>query len=244
MKNRFNAKDEKAMMCRFHTQTAGSTRTAQQIDNNTVRTTLQATAAVLGGTQSLHTNSKDEALSLPTEESATLALRTQQIIAHESGISNVVDPLSGSYFIEKLTNQIEKDSYEIIDKIDELGGSILAIESNFQQNEIANSAFEYQKKIDDKEQYVIGVNKNIDDENINLEIQGIDEEAAKIQLSRLAKVKSKRDPKKVSDALKNIKLAAINNKNLLKPMISAVKEYVTLGEISDCLRSVFGEYTI
>ena len=244
MKNRFNAKDEKAMMCRFHTQTAGSTLTAQQIDNNTVRTTLQATAAVLGGTQSLHTNSKDEALSLPTEESATLALRTQQIIAHESGISNIVDPLSGSYFIENLTNQIEKDSYEIIDKIDELGGSILAIESNFQQNEIANSAFEYQKKIDDKEQYVIGVNKNIDDENINLEIQGIDEEAAKIQLSRLAKVKSKRDPKKVSDALKNIKLAAINNKNLLNPMISAVKEYVTLGEISDCLRSVFGEYTI
>ena len=134
--------------------------------------------------------------------------------------------------------------YEIIDKIDGLGGSILAIESNFQQNEIANSAFEYQKKIDDKEQYVIGVNKNIDDENINLEIQGIDKESAKIQLSRLAKVKSKRDPKKVSDALKNIKLAAINNKNLLNPMISAVKEYVTLGEISDCLRSVFGEYII
>ena len=181
---------------------------------------------------------------LTAEESATLALRTQQIIAHESGISNVVDPLSGSYFIENLTNQIEKDSYEIIDKIDELGGSILAIESNFQQNEIANSAFEYQKKIDDKEQYVIGVNKNIDDENINLEIQGIDKEAAKIQLSRLAKVKFKRDPKKVSNALKNIKLAAMNNKNLLNPMISAVKEYVTLGEISDCLRSVFGEYTI
>ena len=244
MRDRFNATDEKAMMCRFHTQTAGSTLTAQQIENNTVRTTLQATAAVLGGTQSLHTNSRDEALSLPTEESVTLALRTQQIIAHESGITNAIDPLSGSYYVEELTNTIEKQSYKIINKIDQLGGAISAIESNFQQSEIANSAFDYQKKIDNKEQYVIGVNKNVNNESINLDVQGIDKSAAKIQLSRLAKIKNEREPKKVKDALNDIQLAATNNNNLLIPIIVAVKEYATLGEISDCLRSVFGEYSI
>ena len=244
MKNRFNATDEKAMMCRFHTQTAGSTLTAQQIDNNTVRTTLQATAAVLGGTQSLHTNSRDEALSLPTEESATLALRTQQIIAHESGVANTIDPLSGSYFIEELTNKIQEKSYKLINKVDDLGGAISAIESNFQQSEIANSAFEYQKKIDNKEQFVIGVNKNIDEESIDLDIQEIDKSAAKIQLCRLEKIKNERDEQKVKNTLKDVQLAAINNINLLIPIITAVKEYATLGEISDCLRSVFGEYSI
>ena len=189
MKNRFNATDPKAMMCRFHTQTAGSTLTAQQIENNTVRTTLQATAAILGGTQSLHTNSRDEALSLPTEKSATLALRTQQIIAHESGITDIIDPLSGSYYIEELTNEIEEKSLLLIDKIDELGGAVSAIEMNYQQNEISNSAYEYQKKIDANKQLVIGVNKYVDDENIIPETQNIDDSSAKTQLDRLLKIK-------------------------------------------------------
>ena len=244
MKNRFNATDPKAMMCRFHTQTAGSTLTAQQIENNTVRTTLQATAAILGGTQSLHTNSRDEALSLPTKESAILALRTQQIIADESGIPDIVDPLSGSYYVEELTNRIEENSLSLIDKIDELGGAVSAIEMNYQQNEISNSAYEYQKNIDAKKQLVIGVNKYVDDENIIQETQNVDNSSAKNQLDRLLKVKSQRDSTRVELLLNNIEKAATKKNNLLPPIIEAVKEYVTLGEISNCLRSVFGEYTI
>ena len=244
MKNRFNATEEKAMMCRFHAQTAGSTLTAQQIENNTIRTTLQATAAVLGGTQSLHTNSRDEALSLPTKESATLALRTQQIIAHESGIPDTIDPLSGSYYIEDITSRIEKKSFLLIDKIDQLGGAISAIEKNFQQNEISESAFEYQKEIDNKEKFIIGVNKYIDNSSTDSKIQNIDKSDTKMQIDRLSKIKSNRDKDKIRSLISNIEDAAKTNKNLLPPIIEAVKEYVTLGEISDCLRLVFGEYSI
>ena len=159
MKNRFKAKNNKALLCRFHVQTAGASLQAQQIDNNIVRTTIQGLSAVLGGTQSLHTNSKDEALSLPTEEAAKLALRTQQVIAYESGVTDVVDPLAGSYYIENLTNEIEKKSLELIKQIDEIGGAIPAIENHIQDNKISNSAFEYQKKIEENKQIIVGTNK-------------------------------------------------------------------------------------
>ena len=177
MKERFNAKKNKSMICRFHTQTAGSTLAAQEIDNNVVRTTLQATAAVLGGTQSLHTNSRDEALALPNEDSALLALRTQQIIAFESGVADVVDPLAGSYFVEELTDTLEKESFKLIEKIDSLGGAVEAIEQNFQQTKIADSAYDFQKDIDAKEKIQVGVNKFITEKIPYNNIQKIDQKA-------------------------------------------------------------------
>ena len=242
MKERFSATEPKAMMCRFHTQTAGSTLQAQQIDNNVVRTTLQATAAVLGGTQSLHTNSRDEALSLPTEKSARLALRTQQIIAHESGIPSVADPLAGSHYIEDLTDKLEKDAAELIDKIDELGGSVPAIENEFQQNEIAKSAFDYQKAIDDGEKIIVGVNKFQSKEAEIQETLQIDQKAVQQQLDRLQSLKQNRDKQKVESSLKALNEAASNDKNLMLVIIDAVQSEATLGEISDTLRGVFGEY--
>ena len=242
MKERFNATDPKAMMCRFHTQTAGSTLQAQQIDNNVVRTTLQATAAILGGTQSLHTNALDEALALPTEKSAQLALRTQQIIAHETGIPDVIDPLAGSNFIEALTDELEIAATKLINKIDNLGGAVMAIEQEFQQNKIATSAYEYQKGIDKKEKIIVGVNKfdNHLDEQINT--QNINKEAIKEQLERLEKFKNNRNKKDVQDALINLKDVANSNTNIMPHIIYAIKSNVTLGEISDVLRNVFGEY--
>ena len=242
MKERFSATEPKAMMCRFHTQTAGSTLQAQQIDNNVVRTTLQATAAVLGGTQSLHTNSRDEALSLPTEKSARLALRTQQIIAHESGIPSVADPLAGSHYIEDLTDELEKEAAELIDKIDELGGAVPAIENEFQQNEIAKSAFDYQKAIDDGEKIIVGVNKFQSKEAEIQETLQIDQKAVQQQLDRLQSVKQNRDNQKVESSLKALYDTASNDENLMPVIIDAVQSKATLGEISDTLRGVFGEY--
>ena len=242
MKNRFNATDEKAMMCRFHTQTAGSTLQAQQIDNNIVRTSFQALAAVLGGTQSLHTNAKDEALALPTEESAQLALRTQQIIAHETGIPDVSDPLAGSKYIEELTNEIEQSAMVLIDKIDSLGGAVSAIEQEFQQNEIASSAFDFQKAIDNKEQILVGVNKYLSDKVDNIEIQKIDDLEISKQLNRLKQFKKERNTKLVNNSLLLLKEVALSDTNIMPSIIDCIKNDATLGEISDVLRKVFGEY--
>jgi methylmalonyl-CoA mutase N-terminal domain/subunit len=243
MKERFHATDPKAMMCRFHTQTAGSTLQAQQIDNNVVRTTLQATAAILGGTQSLHTNSRDEALSLPTEKSAQLALRTQQIIAHESGIPDVSDPLAGSFYVEELTDKLESNALELIAEIDDLGGAIPAIENEFQQNEIAKSAFDYQKAIDGGNKIIVGVNKFQSKETDIPETQQIDQKAVQQQLDRLQFVKNNRDNQKVESILRALNETASTDNNLMPVIIDAVKAEISLGEISDILREVFGEFS-
>ena len=243
MKERFHATVPKAMMCRFHTQTAGSTLQAQQIDNNVVRTTLQATAAILGGTQSLHTNSRDEALSLPTEKSAQLALRTQQIIAHESGIPDVSDPLAGSFYVEELTDKLESNALELIAEIDDLGGAIPAIENEFQQNEIAKSAFDYQKAIDEGNKIIVGVNKFQSKETDIPETQQIDQKAVQQQLDRLQFVKNNRDNQKVESILRALNETASTDNNLIPVIIDAVKAEISLGEISDILREVFGEFS-
>ena len=242
MRDRFGATDDKAMMCRFHTQTAGSTLTAQQIDNNVVRTALQATAAVLGGTQSLHTNSRDEALALPTEESVRIALRTQQIIAFETGMPDVVDPLAGSYYIENLTDELESSATKLIQKIDELGGAAVAIEQEFQQNEIARSAYETQKGIDENRQIVVGINKFSAEEAVTPPLQKIDSEAVQGQLARLKSTRKQRDHSKLKAALDQLKIAAQGSDNLMPHILNAARQYATLGEISDTLRSEFGEY--
>ncbi len=242
MKKRFNAKNNKSLICRFHTQTAGSTLAAQEIDNNVVRTTLQATAAVLGGTQSLHTNSKDEALALPNENSALLALRTQQIIAYESGVPDVVDPLAGSHYIENLTNQIEKEAFDLINEIDEMGGAVSAIEQNFQQTKIADSAYEFQKDIDDKQKIQVGVNEFVTEDTSYHNIQKIDAKSVEEQIKNLKKIKAKRNQELVQKKLNNIINNAKNNQNLMPSIIDAVKSEATLGEISDALRIVFDEY--
>ena len=242
MRDRFGATEPKAQMCRFHTQTAGSTLQAQQIDNNVVRTTLQAAAAVLGGTQSLHTNSRDEALALPTEKSARLALRTQQVIAYESGIPEVADPLAGSHYVEALTDELESEAQAIIEKIDTLGGTVTAIENEFQQNEIAKSAYDYQKAIDEGEKIIVGVNKFETKDADIPETQDIDEKAVTLQLERLRTVKQSRDSEKVKLALNALESAAEENINLIPKIIKAVKYEATLGEISDTLRGVFGEF--
>jgi len=242
MKKRFNAKNNKSLICRFHTQTAGSTLAAQEIDNNSVRTTLQATASVLGGTQSLHTNSKDEALALPSESSALLALRTQQIIAFESGIPDVVDPLAGSYYIEDLTNKIEQEACDLINEIDKMGGAVNAIEKKFQQTKIADSAYEFQKDIDSKQKIQVGVNKFITEEKSYHNIQKIDFQSVNAQIKNLKKIKEKRNKKIVQSKLNNITNDAKNNRNLMPAIIDAVKAKATLGEISDILRIIFKEY--
>ena len=242
MKERFKAKKEKSMICRFHTQTAGSTLAAQEIDNNVVRTTLQATAAVLGGTQSLHTNSRDEALALPNESSALLALRTQQIIAYETGIPDVVDPLAGSYYIEELTETLEKEAFKLIDKIDNLGGAVNAIEQHFQQTEIADSAYEFQKDIDNKEKIQVGFNKFITEESPYTNIQKIDKESVSNQIQNLKQIKNNRNLEKINSILNKLEKSANDNTNMMPIIIEAVKVDATLGEISDTLRKVFGEY--
>ncbi|MBT3252997.1 MAG: methylmalonyl-CoA mutase [Candidatus Marinimicrobia bacterium] len=243
MKERFGATNPKAMMCRFHTQTGGSTLTAQQIDNNIPRVTIQALAAVLGGTQSLHTNSRDEALALPTEESARLALRTQQVIGYESGVTNYVDPLAGSEVIENLTDKLEEEVFEYLKKVDELGGAVKAIELGYFQNEIGNSAYQYQQDIEQGERIVIGQNKFIDDQEIQPEILKLEVTAALEQLKELKFVKDARDGDALEKSLSNLKAAAQNTETNLYPFIlSAVREYASIGEISNTLRSVFGEY--
>ena len=213
-----------------------------QNHNNVVRTTLQATAAVLGGTQSLHTNSRDEALALPNEDSALLALRTQQIIAFESGVADVVDPLAGSYFVEELTDTLEKESFKLIEKIDSLGGAVEAIEQNFQQTKIADSAYDFQKDIDAKEKIQVGVNKFITEKIPYNNIQKIDQKAVEQQIKNLTKFKNNRDNGSVVNSLNNLKQAAENGSNIFPLIIESVKANATLGEISNTLRDVFGEH--
>ena len=244
MKERFGVVNKKGLLCRFHTQTAGSTLQAQQIDNNIIRTTMQATAAILGGTQSLHTNSKDEALSLPTEQSAMLALRTQQILAYETGIPNVVDPLAGSYYVESLTDNLEKEALKLISKVDDLGGAIQAIKSEFQQNEIANTSYEYQKSVEKKEKIIVGVNKyNNQNNKDNIPLQKIDEDAIKDQLTRLKNFKATRNKTNVNSSLDKLKLSLKNDKNILPLILNCVKNNCTLGEICQIMRDIHGEYT-
>ncbi|WP_316739597.1 methylmalonyl-CoA mutase [Pedobacter aquatilis] len=236
------ATDEKAQMLRFHTQTGGSTLTAQQPLNNVIRVTNQAMAAVLGGTQSLHTNGYDEALSLPTEAAAKIALRTQQIIGFESGVTDTVDPLAGSFFVENLTDEVEAAAWKYIDKIDAMGGSVNAIESDYMQNEIAGASYQYQKEIENGERISVGVNKFIQEEEGLTEVFNIDDSIRKLQSEKLTKLKTSRDNKAVEQALNNLEEAANGTQNLMPFIIVAVEEYATLGEIADVLRRTFGEY--
>ena len=236
------ATDEKAMMLRFHTQTGGSTLTAQQPLNNISRVTIQTLAAVMGGTQSLHTNGYDEALSLPTEEAAKIALRTQQIVAFESGVAETADPLAGSYFVEALTNEVEAAAWQLIEKIDAMGGSIPAIEEGFIQDEIAASAYEYQKKIESGDKVSVGVNKFQTAETFTAPPFKIDESIQRIQTEKLIALKVERDQAKVAECLQQIESFALNGENLMPAVLEAVEQYCTLGEIADVLRKVFGEY--
>ena len=236
------ATDEKAMMLRFHTQTGGATLTAQQPLNNICRVTIQTLAAVLGGTQSLHTNGYDEALSLPTEQAARIALRTQQIVAFESGAPDTVDPLAGSYFIENLTDEVEQKAWELVNKIDAMGGSVSSIEQGFMQDEIARSAYEYQRNIESGDKIIVGVNKFTIDKEEPIPGFKIDDSIRQIQIEKLNLLKSKRDNIKAEQSLQNIAAAAKDGTNLMPLVIEAVENYCTLGEISDTLRKVFGEY--
>ncbi|HEY8799008.1 MAG TPA: methylmalonyl-CoA mutase family protein [Candidatus Limnocylindrales bacterium] len=242
VRDRFGASNERSMACRFHVQTAGSSLTAQSIDNNVVRTTVQALAAVLGGAQSLHTNAKDEALALPTEASARLALRTQQILAHESGVTETPDPLAGSYFVETLTSQLEAAAQAYLDEIDAMGGTLAAIEAGFQQRQIQESAYRVQQAIERGDLVVVGVNKFRDDEagQVAPPIQRIDPDGERRQIERVRRVRSERDAAAWSVALDRLEAAARGNDNLLPPIIDAVKAYATVGEISDRLRAAFG----
>jgi methylmalonyl-CoA mutase N-terminal domain/subunit len=242
MKERFGAVDPRSMMLRFHTQTAGSTLTAQQPDVNVVRTTIQALAAVLGGTQSLHTNSMDEALSLPTESAARIALRTQQVIAHESGVADTVDPLAGSYAIEELTTQLEKLAADYVSKIDDMGGMLRAIETGFVQREIQEAAYEYQKAVEANEAIVVGVNKFQSEEAEPIPILRIDEQIERDQIERLRALRSRRDAAKAETSVNALADAAEGTENLLPRILECVEAGVTVGEISGKLRSVWGEY--
>ena len=242
MKDRFSAKNPKSMMLRFHTQTAGSTLTAQQVDNNIVRVTIQTLAAVLGGTQSLHTNSKDEALALPTEDSVRIALRTQQIVAEESGVTNTIDPLAGSYYVEAMTDRIEKEAKDYINKIDSLGGMIEAINSGYVQSEIQKAAYKYEKEFESGERVVVGVNKYQSTQEENPDLLKIDMKVQKEQIKLLSKVKAERNNEDVKSKIQELKNAAEGNSNLIPYIIEAVKTYATIGEISNTLREVFGEY--
>jgi methylmalonyl-CoA mutase N-terminal domain/subunit len=240
MRDRFGAKDPNAMKLRFHSQVAGSTLTAQQMENNIARVSLQALASVLGGTQSLHTNSMDEALGLPSEKAATIALRTQQIIACESGTADVVDPMGGSYYVESLTDEIEIRALEYIERIEALGGVVSCIESGWIQNEIQNAAYQFQKDLEAKKEIVVGVNDFVQDEPYPSDILRVSEEVAREQIARLKAFKAKRDDKRVKSSLEKIRNAAEGKDNLMPVFIEAVENHVTLGEISEELRHVFG----
>ncbi len=243
MRERFNAKYPKSMMLRFHTQTGGSTLTAQQPDNNIVRVTIQTLAAVLGGTQSLHTNSRDEALGLPTEEAVRIALRTQQITAYESGVTNTVDPLGGSYFVETLTDQMEEQIWKYLDKIEELGGMVEAIRKGYVQKEIQDAAFKYQREIEDKERIVVGVNQFTIDEEGPKDILKVNPALREIQSKKIAQVKQERNNREVEKVLQALKEAAQDpEQNLMPLIVEAAKTYASLGEITNVLREVFGEY--
>ena len=242
MKDRFGAKDPRSMKLRFHSQTAGVTLTAQQPENNIARVTLQALASVLGGTQSLHTNSMDEALGLPTEKAATIALRTQQVIAHESGVTDVIDPLAGSYFVESMTAELEKRALDYIERIEGLGGVISCIEKGWIQNEIQNSAYQYQLDVESGRETIVGVNDFIQDSKSDVETLRISEDTAREQIQRLTKFKKSRDVARVDSALEKIANAAEGKDNLMPLFIEAVEAKATMGEISDTLRKVFGQY--
>ena len=243
VRDRFGSSNSRSMMCRFHVQTAGSSLTAQSIDNNVVRTTIQALAAVLGGTQSLHTNSRDEALALPTAEAARLALRTQQILAYESGVTETPDPLAGSYFVETLTNEVEAAAWAYLDEIDAMGGPLAAIEHGFQQRQIQESAYRTQQAIERGDLVVVGVNKFVDEEaTAHPPLQRIDPEGERRQVEGLRRVRAERDPAAWAAALERLDQAARGSDNLLPPLIEAVGAYATVGEISDRLRAVWGEH--
>ncbi len=242
MKERFGAQKASSMMMRFHTQTAGCSLTAQQPDNNVVRVTMQALAAVLGGTNSLHTNSRDEALCLPTEDSVRIALRTQQIIAHESGVADSIDPLAGSYLVESMTREIEAKALEYIEKIDSMGGVVKAIEAGYMQQEIGDSAYAYQKSVETGEQVIVGVNKFTIAEAAPENLLRIKKEMELEQLASLKAMKAKRDGQAVADSLKELRQVAQSGDNLLPAIVAAVKTYATLGEVCGVLREVFGEY--
>jgi methylmalonyl-CoA mutase N-terminal domain/subunit len=236
------ATDPRAMMLRFHTQTGGSTLTAQQPLNNISRVTIQTLAAVMGGTQSLHTNGYDEALSLPTEEAARIALRTQQIAAYESGIVDTVDPLAGSFFVESLTSEVENAAWKLMKEIDDMGGSITAIENGFMQNEIARSAYEYQRKVEAGEKIIVGVNKFQSEDTMTIPVFKIDDSIRKLQVEKLHQLRSGRDNNTVKNCLETLHDKAVTNQNLMPAVIDAVENNCTLGEVADALRKVFGEY--
>jgi methylmalonyl-CoA mutase N-terminal domain/subunit len=242
MKERFGAVDERSMMLRFHAQTAGSTLTAQQVDNNVVRVTLQALAAVLGGAQSLHTNARDEALALPTEQSALLALRTQQIIANESDVADTVDPLGGSYYVETLTRELEQKTLEYLGKIDDLGGAVAAIERGYMQREIQSAAYLYQREIESKQRTIVGVNQFTSAEQPPIDLLRVNPEIEHKQCERLARLRAERNGAAATAALERVEAAARDGSNLMPSIIDAVRNWATLGEISDAMRRVFGEY--
>lgn len=244
MKERFHAEKDKSMKLRFHTQTAGSMLTAQQPNNNIVRVALQTAAAVMGGTQSLHTNSRDEALALPTQESVTIALRTQQIVAYESGLADVIDPLAGSYYVEAMTNKLEAEAWDYIHKIDEMGGAVAAIEKGYIQKEIQDSAYKWQMDVESGARVIVGVNKfQMENEEPPKDLLKVDEAVGKRQVAKLHEMKAKRDNAAVEAALKDLKAACQDeNENLMPHILAAVKTYATLGEICGVMREVFGEY--
>ena len=242
MRHRFKAEDPRSWILRFHTQTAGVSLTAQQPDNNVVRSTVQALAAILGGTQSLHVNSRDEALALPTEESAMLSLRTQQLLAYESGVADVVDPLGGSYYVESLTNELEARALEYMDRIDDMGGAVTALEAGYQMREITDTAYQHQREVESGDRTIVGVNAYIDN---SLPLEGllkVDEEAQRQQIEGLAKLRRDRDPQKSQQALNRLEEVARGEDNTLPSILECVESYCTLGEISQVLRKVFGEY--
>jgi methylmalonyl-CoA mutase N-terminal domain/subunit len=242
MQERFHARDPRSLLLRFHAQTAGSSLTAQQPENNIVRVAIQALAAVLGGCQSLHTNSMDEALALPTEDAALIALRTQQIIAHETGVANVIDPVAGSYAIESLTNEIEEGVLAYIDKIDDAGGMLRAIESGYVQGEIQKAAYEYQRAVEHNDQIVVGVNEFVAEEDRTIPTLRIDPQIERTQIARLQSLRAKRDATKVQAALTELSRRATTTENLVPAILTAVESHATVGEISDTLRRTFGEY--
>ncbi len=244
VRDRFGSTNERSMMCRFHVQTAGSSLTAQSIDNNVVRTTVQALSAVLGGAQSLHTNARDEALALPTEESARLALRTQQILAHESGVTETPDPLAGSYYVESLTSRLEEAADEYLREIDAMGGTLAAIEGGFQQRQIQESAYRVQRAVEAGDQVVVGVNRFRDDESPGVPppIQKIDPDGERRQTERVQRVRAERDEAAWSRSLRRLEDGARGDENLMPALIEAVSAYATVGEISNRLRAAWGEH--
>ena len=242
MRDRFGARDERSMQLRTHAQTAGVSLTAQQPHNNVIRTAVQALAAVLGGTQSLHTNSLDETYALPTEEAVTLALRTQQIIAHETGVDRVVDPLAGSYYLEYLTDEMEKQAVDYLRRIDEMGGIIRAVEEHFPQKEIGESAYRFQREIEIGERLIVGVNAFQEEAQASIDLLKIDERVTQEQIERVKQVRAQRDNGAVRSALVKVEAAARGTGNLMPPVLTAVKAYATLGEICDVFRKVWGQY--